>query len=130
MSTIGNDRHDYHHLGSHPLDHVRLKLLLALISKKPRQQIGQTVSRQNHPSVSNPARARNVSRRQHRSRCDRRAIHTSRPRTPNPPIVTVGNLRRNLETFFSPRLKGSARKFRKLAPLKLLAVSERRGLVS
>jgi hypothetical protein len=39
------------------------------------QQISQPVSRQNHPSVSNPARVNNVARRQHGSRCDHCAIH-------------------------------------------------------
>jgi hypothetical protein len=42
------------------------------------QKIGQTVSRQNHPSISNPTRANNVSHRKHGSRCDHRTIH-SRP---------------------------------------------------
>ena len=46
------------------------------------------------------------------------------------PAVTVSDLRRNLETLLRPRLKAGARKFGELAPLKLLAVSERRGLVS
>jgi hypothetical protein len=44
--------------------------------------------------------------------------------------VTVSNLGRNLETLFSPRLKVGTRKFGELAPLKLLAVSEHRGLAS
>jgi hypothetical protein len=46
------------------------------------------------------------------------------------PAVTVSDLRRNLVALFSPRLKVIIRKFGKLAPLKLLAASERRGLVS
>jgi hypothetical protein len=37
---------------------------------------------------------------------------------------------RNLEALFSPQLKLSARKFGELTPLKRLAVSQRRGLVS
>ena len=45
------------------------------------------------------------------------------------PPVSVSNLRRNLEALLGPRLKVSVRKFGKLAPLKLLAASERRGLV-
>jgi hypothetical protein len=49
---------------------------------------------------------------------------------PNPPTITVNNLRRNLVAFFCPRLKVRPRKFRKLALLKLLAVSERHGFVS
>jgi hypothetical protein len=64
------------------------------------------------------------------SHSNHRAVHIATPRTPNPPIVTVSNLRRNLETLFCPRPKVSVRKFGELAPLKLLAVSERRGLVS
>ena len=36
----------------------------------------------------------------------------------------------NLEALFCPRLKASVRKLGELAALKLLAVSERRGLVS
>ena len=42
----------------------------------------------------------------------------------------VSDPRRNLEALFCPRLKVGARKFGKLTPLKLLAVSERRGVVS
>jgi hypothetical protein len=40
------------------------------------------------------------------------------------PPLRVSNLRRNLEALLSPRIKVSARKFGKLAPLKLLAVPE------
>lgn len=44
--------------------------------------------------------------------------------------VLISNLSGNLKTFFSPRLKAGARKFGKLASLKLLVVSESRCLVS
>ena len=90
------------------------------------EKVSQPVSRQNHPSVSNPARTDNVSRRKHGSRCDHRAIHSPALRNPNPSPVAVSNLRRNLEALFSPRIKVGVRKFGELTPLKLLAVSERR----
>jgi hypothetical protein len=48
----------------------------------------------------------------------------------NLPIVSVSDLRSNLEAFLRTRLKVSAGKFGKLAPLKLLSVSKRRGFVS
>ena len=51
-------------------------------------------------------------------------------RNPNLSTIAVSDLRRNLEALLSPRLKVGACKFSKLAPLKLLAVSERRGVVS
>jgi hypothetical protein len=66
----------------------------------------------------------------HGSRRDYRTIHIPTLGNPNPPTVTVSNLRRYLEALFSPRLKVGVRKFGKLTPLKLLAVSERRRLVS
>jgi hypothetical protein len=44
--------------------------------------------------------------------------------------VAVSKLRRNLKTLFGPRLKLGVRKFGEQTPLKLLAVSERRCLVS
>ena len=37
MSTIGNDRHDCHHLGSHPLDYAELTPLGLLINPLLRQ---------------------------------------------------------------------------------------------
>jgi hypothetical protein len=70
-------------------------------SSKPCQQIGQAVSRENDPPISNPAGANNISRRKHRSRCDHRAIHISTPRNPNPSPLTVSNLRCNLEALFA-----------------------------
>jgi hypothetical protein len=82
-----------------------------LVSKKPRQQISQAVSRQNHPSVSNPTRVNNVSRRKHRLRSDHRAVHRTTLRNPNPSTITVSNVRRDLVALFRPRLKVSARKF-------------------
>ena len=77
-----------------------------------------------------PARTNNVSRRKHRSHCDHRAVHIRTLRNPNPSAVPVSDLRRNLEALLCPRLKVGVRKFGKLAPLKLLAVSKRRCLVS
>jgi hypothetical protein len=75
-------------------------------------------------------RGRLTSHGKHRSRCDHRAVLVPISRTPDEPTVTVSNLRRNLEALLCPRPKVGARKFGELAPLKLLAVSERRGLVS
>jgi hypothetical protein len=85
-----------------------------LVSKKPRQQISQPICRKNHSSVGDPARSNNVSRRKNRSRYDHRAVHSPGLRNPNSSAVTVSDLRRNLETLFSPRTKVSARKFSKL----------------
>jgi len=96
----------------------------------PRQKIDQSISGKYYPSVNDPARANNVTCRKHRSGCYRCAVLIPTLRNPNPPIVQIGNLRRNLETFFSPRLKLGIRKFGELTPVKLLAVSERSGLVS
>ena len=59
-----------------------------------------------------------------------RAVLISTLRYPNPPIVPVSELRRNLKTLFCPRLKAIVRNFGELAPLKLLAGSERRGIVA
>jgi hypothetical protein len=101
-----------------------------LVSKKPRQKISQPITRQNHPPISNPARINHVSRRKDRSRCDHRAVHTVTLRNPNPPIIPVSKLRRDLEALLRPRLKVSVRKFCELTSLELLPVSERRGLVS
>jgi hypothetical protein len=66
----------------------------------PRQQIRQSVSRQNHPSISDPARINNISRRKRRGRFDRRAILTPTSANPNPPIIPVSNLCHNLEASF------------------------------
>jgi hypothetical protein len=38
-----------------------------------------------------------------------RAVHTAAPRNPDSPPVAAGDLRRNPETLFGPRLKVSAR---------------------
>jgi hypothetical protein len=94
-----------------------------LVADNPRQQIGQPVSRENHPPVSNPARAKKVSHRKHRSRCDHRAVRSPIPRNPDSPAIPVSDLRRNLETLLGPRLEVAVRKFGELTPLKLLAVS-------
>jgi hypothetical protein len=56
--------------------------------------------------------------------------HSPRLRNPNLLTVAIGNLRPNLEALFCPRLKVGVRKFGKLAPLKLLAVSQCCCLVS
>jgi hypothetical protein len=101
-----------------------------LVRHNPCHQIRQPVSRQNHPSVSNTSRNRNVARRKHGSRSDHRAIQLLTLRTAKPPTVTISDLRRNLETLLGPRLKVGVRKFGELTPLKLMRVSERRGLVS
>jgi hypothetical protein len=92
-------------------------------SCNPHQQIRQPVSRQNHTSISNPARVNNVARRKHGSRSDHRAIHTTAFWNPYPPVISVSDLRRNLETLFSPQLKVGTCKFAKLASLKFFAVS-------
>jgi hypothetical protein len=89
-------------------------------SSDPCQQIREPVSRQNYPSVSNPTHANNVADRKHRNRFDIAAVPIFTFGNPNPPFVTVSNLRRNLETLFSPRLKAGVRKFGKLTPLKRL----------
>jgi hypothetical protein len=85
-----------------------------LVSKKPRQKISQPVSRQNHPSVSDPACTNNVARRKHGSRCDHRAIHSPGLWSPNRYPIPISNLRRNLVTLFCPRFKVSACKFSEL----------------
>ena len=104
---------------------------MLLLSKfeYPCQQICQPVSRENHPPISNPARANNVSRRKRRSRYDHSAVHIATPRNPYPLTVTISKLRRNLEALFSPRLKVGVPKLGELTSLKLLAVSERSCLV-
>src|SRR5262244_1732729 len=96
----------------------------------PRQKIDQSITGKYYPSVNDPARANNVTCRKHRSGCYRCAVLIPTLRNPNPPIVQISNLRRNLVAFFCPRLKVSVGKFGKLTPLKLLAVLERRSFVS
>src|SRR5262249_11003863 len=59
--------------------------------------------------------------------CYHRAVCSRTLRNPNP--SPLSKLRCNLEALFSPRFKVSARKFGELASLKLLAVSEHRGIV-
>jgi hypothetical protein len=98
-----------------------------LVSRDPCQQISQAVSRENHPPISNPARTNNVAHRKHRGRCDHRAVFIPAFRTSDRPAVAISDLRRNLEALFCPRLEITVRKFGKLTPLKLLAVSKRRG---
>jgi hypothetical protein len=87
------------------------------VSHNPCQQIRQPISRKNYPTVSNPARANNVTHRKHGSRYDHRAIQIPTSRASSPPAVTVSNLRRNLEALFCPRLKVSVPKFGELAVL-------------
>src|SRR5262249_1753633 len=82
-----------------------------LSSDNPHYKISQAVSCQNHPSVSNPARTNNVTRRQQGNRCDHCTVHSPAFRNPNPATVTVSDLRRNLVAFFSPRLEVAVRKF-------------------
>src|SRR6266436_8639295 len=86
---------------------------------QPRQQIRQTVSGKDYPPVSYAPRANNVADRKHGSRCYRRAVLISASWTPDPPIVAVSNLCRNLEALFCPCFKVCACKFVKLTPLKL-----------
>src|SRR6267378_6831037 len=93
-----------------------------LVADNPCQKIGQPVSRENYPPISNPARTNNVAHRKHRRRCDHRAINIPAFRTPNQSIVSVSNLRRNPEALFCPRLKVGVRKLGELAPLKLLPI--------
>src|SRR5262249_2433542 len=81
-------------------------------------------------SISNPARIDNVSRTQHGDRLNIWAVPIATLWTPNPPIVTVSKLRRNLEALLGPRPEVGVGNFGELAPLELLAVSNRRGLVS
>src|SRR5262245_34863979 len=94
------------------------------------QQIRQTVSRQNHPPISNVLGNGNIANGKYRSRRHHRAVLVSISRRTDPPTATVSNLRRNLVALLGPRLKVGGRKFGKLAPLKRLSVSKRRGLVS
>jgi len=96
----------------------------------PYQQIDQPASRECYPSVGNPPRIKNVSRRKHRSGLNVAALFVPTLRNPYAPTTAVSDLRRNLVALFCPRLKVSARKLGELNPLELLAVSERRGFVS
>jgi hypothetical protein len=102
---------------------AKIELISPSLLTDQSNQFSQPVSRQNHPPVGNPARTNNIAHGKHGNRCNHRAIQISTPRNPNPRTVTVSDLRRNLVALFSPRLKVSARKFGKLTPLKLLAVS-------
>ena len=105
-------------------------LTAGLIAEDSFKQIGQPVSRQNHPSISNPTRTNNVAHRKHRSGLNVAAVSIPALGTPDPSAVAVSDLCRNLEALFSPRLKVGVPKFGKLTPLKLLAASERCCLVS
>jgi hypothetical protein len=105
-------------------------LTAGLIAEDSFKQIGQPVSRQNHPPISNPACTDNVAHRKHRGCFNIATVLIPSFGNSNLSPVAISNLRRNLEALFRPRLKVSARKFGELAPLKLLAVSESRGLVS
>src|SRR5215510_5144896 len=64
-------------------------------SSHPRQQIRQAVSRQNHPSVCNPACTDNVSWWKNRSRLNNAAVLISTLRNPYSSAVLLGELRRN-----------------------------------
>src|SRR5215831_4468451 len=70
-------------------------------SSHPRQQIGQAVSRQNHPSVCNPACTDNVSWWKNRSRLNNAAVLISTLRNPYSSAVLLGELRRNSCICFS-----------------------------
>jgi hypothetical protein len=50
------------------------ELLESLTAHNLCQKVGEAVSRQDNPPISNPPRVNDVSRRKHRSRCDHRAI--------------------------------------------------------
>src|SRR5262245_65517235 len=101
-----------------------IELISPSVLSDPCQQISQPISREHHPSISNPARINDVARRKHMSRRYRRAVPDSSPRVSNVSPVAISDLRRNLEVVFCPRLKSCTRKFGKLAPLKSLAISE------
>jgi hypothetical protein len=49
-------------------------LTAGLIAEDSFKQIGQPVSRQNHPPISNTSRINNVAHRKHGSRCYRRTV--------------------------------------------------------
>ncbi len=97
-----------------------LIVVSGLVSHDP-HQLSQPISRQNHPSVSNSARTNNVSHREHRNRLNLSAVLVCL-RAPNPPTVTVSDLRRNLKALFCPRLKDSDRKFGPANPTRLPAM--------
>ena len=82
------------------------------------------------PPVSNPTRINNTSNGKHGSRLNISAVLIPTLGDSNPSPVEISNLRRNLEALLGPRLNVGARKFGKLAPLKILPVSARRCLVS
>jgi hypothetical protein len=62
----------------------------------PRQQIRQSESRQNHPSVSNPVRINNIA---HRNHADATIVQSLVPGSRNPNLcpIAVSNFGRNLE---------------------------------
>jgi hypothetical protein len=84
---------------------------------QPVLENGPTGTRENHPPISNMARANNVASSKYGSRCYRRAVLIPVSRTPDKPTVTVtvSNHRRNLEALLSPRISIGAQEFRKLA---------------
>src|SRR5262245_57283155 len=90
-------------------------------SSHPRQQIGQAISRQDYPPVSNPARVNNVASRKHRRRRHSLAVLIPIPWRTDQSTVEVSDLSGNLVALLCPRLKVSVRKFGELPPLKLLA---------
>jgi hypothetical protein len=90
-------------------------LTAGLIAEDSFKQIGQPVSRQNHPPISNPARTNNVARRKHGSRYYHRAILIRTSGTPDKPAVAISNLWRNLEALFCPGFSFDSQQFWKLA---------------
>jgi hypothetical protein len=60
-----------------------------LVPQDSCQQIDQAISSENDPPIANAARTSNVARREHRSRCDHRAIHISALRNPYRSAVPV-----------------------------------------
>src|SRR5262249_45472962 len=100
------------------------------VSSYPYEKISQPVSCQNHPSISNVLGNGNIANGNAGSRRYRRAVLVPTPRCIDQPTVAVSNLRCDLVTLFVPRLKLSGREFGELTPLKTLAVSQGRRLVS
>jgi hypothetical protein len=99
-------------------------LASSLVADNPCQKIRQAVYRQKNPSIGNPASTNNVAHRKRwGGRRDHRAIQIAKPGNPSPPIVTVDDLNRNLETLSCPRFKVGASKFGEVALQELLAIS-------
>jgi hypothetical protein len=113
-----------------PKPHTTRLQRVLLVSKKPRYNIGQAVSRDSHPSINNPPRITNVAHGKHGSRLNLSTVLVSTFGNPNPSPVAVSKLGRDLKALLSPRPKVSARKFGELASHKLLPIAECRSVVS